>query len=123
MTDAELDDLEAKAKAATPGPYHEDDGHIHSTPRSKEAHAYVMRLLNDPEFKRAETDNQINRPWHGVACVSQDSKNFDADVAYLLAANPATVLALIAEVRRLREIVCDEFHGPDCALGCGYDET
>lgn len=71
MTDAELDDLEAKAKAATQGPWH----------RSGDSVIQTAHVTRDVWFiPKAESD-----------------------VDYIAAANPATVLALIAEVRQLQD--------------------
>lgn len=83
ITPAELDAMQARCEDATPGPWHEDDGHIHSTPQSEAVDAYINRLMNDPAFRSAETDDQTNRPWTEVAHVSQDSPNFDADTEFL----------------------------------------
>lgn len=75
MTDAELDALEAAAKAATPGPWKIDP---------------VLNILSE------------NNPPIYVYTDEDDSIGKAADIKYVAAANPAVVLDLIAELRQAR---------------------
>ena len=79
--DLDLDDLERKAREATPGPWRVD-GYDCETGQ----HAAVVRS--------AAPDEQWDPVPQPIA---------ECDAEYIAAANPATVLALCAEVRRLRE--------------------
>lgn len=103
VSDEELASWSELCERASAGPWVEDDGHVHSGPLSDAAEAYVMRLLDDPAFAEAETDNQINRPWHEVAHCSQEGPNFEADAQFIATARTAFP-ALLAEVKRLREL-------------------
>lgn len=67
--------LERIAKAATPGPWVEDDGNIFVQPTED---AYL-----------------------DVAKAPQDVKNFEANAAFIAAFNPQTCLRLIAWIRSL----------------------
>ena len=80
LTPTKLDELERLAKAATPGPWHqwEKEWIVGPIPSS------------DPE----EDANE------GVAYTVGDRQSEDA--AHIAAANPQTILTLIAEIRRLR---------------------
>ena len=99
MTTAEqwLADLEAKAKAATPGAWHiieADDERFMSA-------VYVATTPEDatpgetPENVIAVTLLQSPR----VACIADEK--WDENTAFIAAANPATVLRLVAMVRFL----------------------
>ena len=92
-----LADLEAKAKAATPGAWHiieADDERFMSA-------VYVATTPEDatpgetPENVIAVTLLQSPR----VACISDEK--WDENTAFIAAANPATVLRLVAMVRFL----------------------
>jgi hypothetical protein len=73
-----LDALQAAAKAATPGPW-------------------------SATLKRGKRDGYIRSPLRTVADVRY--RNGEADAAFIAAANPQTVLAMISELRRLREML------------------
>lgn len=73
MTDSELKELEAVARAATPGPWKRDCRAIDSVER-------------------------------GESVASADSEN---DAAYIAAADPATMLSLIGDVREARKVSCE----------------
>lgn len=99
MTNAEqwLADMEAKAKAATPGAWHiieADDERFMSA-------VYVATTPEDatpgetPENVIAVTLLQSPR----VACIADEK--WDENTAFIAAANPATVLRLVAMVRFL----------------------
>ena len=83
MTDAELDELEAKAKAATPGPWHIKRGYC----------------LYD------ERDMHVVSAWENYCNslrLTIDSDEAMANAMFLQAANPAEILDLIAELRQAR---------------------
>lgn len=99
MTNAEqwLADMEAKAKAATPGAWHiieADDERFMSA-------VYVATTPEDatpgetPENVIAVTLLQSPR----VACIADEK--WDENTAFITAANPATVLRLVAMLRIL----------------------
>lgn len=71
MTDAELNALEAAAKAATPGPWTAKEG---------------------PDFSEIFANDK------NIALVGSQH----VDAAYIAAANPATILELIAELRQAK---------------------
>jgi hypothetical protein len=73
MTD--LDELERLAKAATPGPW---------------------------EYREADGSAAVCHRGGWVEAILPGSPQENSDAAYCAAANPATILALTAEVRRLR---------------------
>lgn len=75
ITDAQLSELEAKAKAATPGPW-EADSYDHCT---------VWYSERDSGVSVAD------------ACTLQDG-------CFIAAANPATVLELVKELRNRRDL-------------------
>lgn len=82
MTDADLARLEQAAQAATPGPWTTE---IDS--------CAACRANGDVEYSHV---GPVEACTHGLACSSEDA-------AYIAAASPGVVLALIAEVRRGRE--------------------
>ena len=92
MIDAELDTLEAAAKAATKGPWidiEEDDENfgwgIHYTT--------TQNRLDNSKAGIAKIETDFNPP------VEKEQK---ANAAFIAAANPAVVLELIAELRQAR---------------------
>lgn len=99
MTPEELDAIELRAAAATPGPWAEDDGHIFSRPLTYERHAAIMRrMAGSPE---PHPDGDRDAPLGAVATCSQDFPNFEADSEFIAAAR-SDVPALVAEVEALR---------------------
>lgn len=92
----------ALTDAATAGPWFDDDGHVHSEPQSKLSRKYVQRLLSDPAFREAETDNQTNRPETEVAHCDQQSNNFDNNVAFIAASR-----TLVPQLATLLERACE----------------
>jgi hypothetical protein len=82
MHDMNLNELEARAKVATPGPWHVDREKPHTEP-------YVC-----------------SKTWN----ISSDPMD-DGDAAYIAAANPETILALIAMVREMGEALGQEVCG------------
>jgi hypothetical protein len=75
--------LELAGKASL-GPWVEDDGNIFSKPQS------------DIEWKARRPDGTGSDMWDGlVAKCEQTLPNFDADAAFIAAANPAVVKALV----------------------------
>jgi hypothetical protein len=83
MTDADLDKLEALAKAATPGPWNDSGGSIDDF--DAECTMRIEWIANGIP-KDGEKD-AINA-------------NYRFDAAFIAAANPASILALIASARR-----------------------
>ena len=83
MTDAELIALEKKAKAATPTPW--------ETPRGYTIYAGKRHIASAFECYSSDTEEEI------------PSEQAAANAAFFVAANPAAVLALIAELRQVRE--------------------
>lgn len=88
----DIDKLERKAKAATPGPWSKFD---------KNSVIAVLRAASDRPV--------IN--WTGFDRDGTPRKVHRANAAYISAANPAAVLELIGEVRRLRaELAAAQAH-------------
>jgi hypothetical protein len=79
LTTERLDALEALAKAATPGPWYDDEGEV------------VCDAKDWPLVSRIDAD--------GTVCTEGTA----ADIAYIAAANPATMLALIARLREAKK--------------------
>lgn len=93
MTDTELSDLEAKAKAATPGPWDVES-------YDKGATIYAVGPIGFEYYNIG----------HGAT--KQEAVRLEvslADASFTSAANPATVLALIAEVRRLKSAPIESY--------------
>lgn len=85
----DLDQLEALAKAATPGPWEDLSNHpyhLHGTINKGEKHIAGCSWFETPREEQ---------------CVTV--KEALANAAYIAAANPATVFELVAEVRRHRK--------------------
>lgn len=95
LTPTTLREIEQRCEKATPGPWVEDDGHIHSEPLCELAQEYVLVKVEGRTvaYERPETE---------VALCSQDLLNFDADAEFISSARTDVPL-LIGEVRRLRE--------------------
>lgn len=81
ITDEQLEALDLSARAATPGDWAMGKGYEQSDPGY-----YVYSLAS------------------GLVTVSEDTLSF-ADATFIANASPETVLALVAEVRRLRRFV------------------
>lgn len=91
----DLDDLEAKARAATPGPW-------------------KAERCNDDQLILEEGDSTGWRKKHPFAYIASiggwgyvDHKNGE----FIAAANPQTILELIGEMRELREMLKDIMPG------------
>lgn len=82
MTNEELNELERLAKAATEGEWIESDHDV-----------YVLDMYDD-----ANEGEPICFP-------STANPNFKNNMKFIAKSNPQTALSLIAEVRRLRELV------------------
>ncbi len=91
MTSNDLDRLDALAAKATPGPWTHDPEHFVVNVEVKREHEHVM--LND------ERTGEPDGPLCDVFGTGETCRN---DAAFIAAADPSTVRALIAEVRRLR---------------------
>ncbi len=98
MDDRELGELERLANAATKGPWK----------------ASVVSTVTSPNFVRR---------WGNVEAESDRVVEMaDApDAAFIAAANPETIKALVAEVRRLRAIVADLADSCPCQPGLEFD--
>ena len=88
--------MRALAEAATPGPwyvqYGDDDNHMCMTAIGTEN----KRARNDGQFSQEEADKFVAITLHQLyPWVSPDCTNDDANSAYIAAANPATVIALL----------------------------
>lgn len=95
LTEAELDALVELAGAATPGPWEVKD-----------------------ESNVWGTDNWIVEGWCDYGPTTAP-----ADAAYIAAANPATVLRLVEDVRRLRAAL-DRVKCPNCgSMACANPTT
>ena len=86
MTDAELSNLESLAKAATPGPWE------YLPHNSKDA--WVITSYQNPEC-----EEYICSIAHAFGNI-QEKRNKDG--LYITAANPTTILELIAELRQTK---------------------
>lgn len=100
-----LDDLEAKCRAATPGPwfvlYGDDECFQCSTAiASEKTREGNDGLFNDDEHLVAVTYRQ-RYPFVAM----DDDDCGEANSAYIAAANPAVTLALIAQLRAAREFL------------------
>lgn len=84
----------AEAEAATPGPWEEDDGHIHSQP------------LCSKEEEWLRSDSEGDRPETEVAHCSQEFENFDSDATFIAHArtmSPAACKCLLQTIEWLEE--------------------
>jgi hypothetical protein len=91
LTEQQLDEIETRAAAATPGPWRDHDTHLGQ-------YGYTATVLsgegNDTDL-RAWLPTMSQTPW-------DETRNVWADAAFIAAVNPAVALALVADVRRLR---------------------
>ena len=89
LSDAALDDLDRLAKAATPGPW------VYNS----YSNVFATTVFNPPE-----TPEDIDDPEHKtVAGRGPDGpRERNVDLAYIAAAHPTTILALISALRALR---------------------
>jgi hypothetical protein len=94
----DLDELEAAAKAATPGPWYHDDGNVFSRPLGQPRRdALTRRWSTNPPTDVGEIPSET-----GFIFGGQRNDNYDANAEYACAASPDVVLALTAELRALR---------------------
>jgi hypothetical protein len=91
MTDDQLDDLEAKAKAATSGPWRTDG---YSILRYSDGIA-ASQSNGSPEICNVLLDGDYDPKTRHERALH--------NAAYIAAANPATVLELIAELRNTKK--------------------
>jgi hypothetical protein len=82
----DLEELERLARAATPGPWYKD----RDFPEVKQSHTRLVAVC-DPKANWS----------HGMTLCQQDA-------AYIAAANPATILRLLAHVEGLERKVADQ---------------
>ena len=96
----DLDHLEAAAKAATPGPWR--------TSRKYGEHDDIVRTEWSTQSKKARDvliggARAFGRDHRGhIRIIEAIGPQWEANAAYIAAANPAVVLELIAELRKAR---------------------
>ena len=103
LTDQRLDETEARANAATPGPWGtyqyggdsliEIAADLHETGHGYSARRTIARLDEEP------LDND---PSHREWTADEDWAQVQADAKFIAAMSPGVAKALVAEVRRLR---------------------
>lgn len=92
MTDIDLDKLEALADAATPGPW------IY---RDMRPNTYGPAFVDSVDVRNlAICGDAVGRSETHGFCLQVDSEVRMANAAFIAAANPATILDLIASARR-----------------------
>jgi hypothetical protein len=117
--DIDLDALEQKALAATPGPWevvYRDDDHcmtmtVIAPKGSMGDSSNVMRLSDDPNQANviAITWHQLT-PWAGQESFNNDQS--DANDSFIAAANPAVILELISRLREAESDALEEILEP-----------
>lgn len=95
------DDLRALAKAATPGPWSEDDGNIFSVPLSKQREEVIMRIVRGEDIPHPDEDR--HHPLGFLATTTQDTDNFPANAAFIAAASPSVIIGLLDEIEDWRK--------------------
>ena len=103
LTDQQLNDIETRANAATPGPWGaytfggdsliEIAADLEETGCGYRARREICRLEDEP---------MDNDPTHREWTAEEDWAQVQADAAYIAALSPEVARALVAEVRRLR---------------------
>jgi len=106
LTDQQLADIEARANAATNGPWGaytfggdtliEIAADLEETGTGYRARREICRLEDEP---------MDNDPTHREWTAEEDWAQVQADAAYIAAMPPETARALVAEVRRLRDVL------------------
>ena len=96
-TDEQLATLAALARAATPGPWREDDCNVFCGPMADARTDAIMAKIEGRPYDRGHL-----RLDAFVATTEQRGEHSDADARYIAAASPDVVLALLAERDRLR---------------------
>ena len=92
ITTDQLDEIEAAAKKATPGPWRVEEG----------------IGIDAGEYDEVISPGQVSCMSYCYGGSSTiDGDNLDADMAHIATMDPATTLALIAEVRELRARLFD----------------
>jgi hypothetical protein len=114
----------AEVEAATPGPWIDDDGHIHSKP------------LCEKEDKWLRSNSVSGCPETEVAYCCQELPNFDADATFIAHArtmSPAACKCLLLAIEGLESDAsylekimhpCDMFaNGVEAGKGCFVDQA
>lgn len=103
----DLDELERKARAATPGPWAVE----------------TRRLGEGLGFEHFVRQAEASPPYpaHGIATACQWSDD-GPDAAFIAAASPDIVLALIARVHSLENALTEALDGWQDALGLAPDD-
>lgn len=108
---ARLDEIEARAKAASDGPWVEDDGWVHSEPQNRACMEWIRKKL-------AGKTPSKPRPVTAVARCEQDWPDFQENADFIAAARtdvPALCRALREALKGLR-LACP--FRPVGKLGC-----
>jgi hypothetical protein len=113
-----LDDIEAKARAATPGPWEAGACDI------KEKHPEVYIKVPDRSHAAVFHDASPTKeqPWHEWTH-NDHTEQAAKDVAYMAALSPDVALAMVAEIRRLREALDEREIDMHARIRAGYDKT
>ena len=102
ITDELLSDLEAKAREATPGPWDwdEDSESIQGGVGSPAEGVHIAMVAVASDFGCIDYDEHPEK-------LEEVERECTANAHLIARANPRTVLALVAEVRRLRAFADD----------------
>jgi hypothetical protein len=110
----DIDQLEALAKAATPGPWSHDDGNVFSFPLGQARHDAIRLKYSTTPPGDVPIPEET-----GFIFGGQENDNFDANAMFACAASPDRMLAIIAELRTLRAMKAAVHELAECALGRG----
>ncbi|MFE2965545.1 hypothetical protein ACFXKC_18065 [Streptomyces sp. NPDC059340] len=101
LTDQQLDEIEARANAATPGPWGVyESGYVIEIAADLEETGHDYRARRG--IARLDEEPLDNDPTHKGWMAEEDWAQVQADAAFIAAMSPETAKALVAEVRRLR---------------------
>lgn len=102
MTDDELVALEQAAKAATPGPWERDGSLSIYGPHHQQSHHSNGRIFIANVSAGRNRDNTAFG--NDGSSITGDGH---ADAAYIAAANPATILEMVADLKKARADACE----------------
>lgn len=112
LTPEQRRELAECAKAATPGPWGEDDCNIFCRPMSNARKDAILAKLDGKPYNEEHLHLDAF-----VASTQQRHEQSDADALFIAAANPAVVLALLEERDRLAAALRAAVDTLDDALG------
>lgn len=92
---------------ATPGPWVEDDGFVHSGPATEAVTKYIDRLMSDPAYDAEQGGDQKDRPETVVALCDQNLPNFDADARFIATFDPVVVREMVGLLKKQRKRIGD----------------